>query len=106
MTKQDIINRIRAVLRRHPYVVRAELFGSLAHGEAGPESDVDLILMFDESKPKGFKSLGIYTELEAVLDGRKVDIVQDKLLHGFVKDNIQEDRELIYEKNSATQGET
>lgn len=98
MSKQKIVNRIRKVLERHRYVVRAELIGSLARGEDKPGSDVDLLIVYDENRPKGFRAFSIYGDLEESLD-RKVDIVQEKLMHGFIKENIKEDRELIYERN-------
>jgi predicted nucleotidyltransferase len=98
MNKQGLITTIRKVLTRHTYVVRAELFGSIARGDDKPGSDVDLLVLYDENRPKGLNSFAIFEDLEEAL-GRKVDIVQEKLLHGFVKTNIQEDRELIYERS-------
>lgn len=98
MSKQDIVNIIREVLERHRYVVRAELFGSLARGDDTPGSDVDILVVYDESRPKGFRAFSIYDDLEKSL-GRKVDLVQEELMHDFIKRNIQEDRELIYERH-------
>lgn len=96
MDKQKIIETIKEVIRsRHPYVIKAELFGSLARGDNQIDSDVDLILLYDENRPRGFEALGIHLDLEENI-GRKVDIVQDHLLHDFVKKNILSDRELIY----------
>ena len=97
MSKQEVVTTIRKVLNRHRYVVKAELFGSLARGEDRPGSDVDLLVVYDETRPKGFRAFSIYGDLEEAL-GRKVDIVQERLMHGFIKENIQEDRELIYER--------
>lgn len=61
-------------------VVHAYLFGSVAQGTAGPDSDVDLMVDLDEG-PGGRKALfsafdvgGIQFELTAIL-GRKVDLV-------------------------------
>ncbi|WP_320175939.1 nucleotidyltransferase domain-containing protein [Maridesulfovibrio sp.] len=99
MSKQEVINTIRQILKQHPYVLRAELFGSLARGDDRPGSDVDLLVVYDDAtRPKGFRAYTIYGELEEAL-GRNVDIVQDKLLHGFVRENIKDDRELIYERH-------
>ncbi|MCM0754200.1 nucleotidyltransferase domain-containing protein [Desulfovibrio aminophilus] len=98
MSKQEVVDKIREVLQRHRYVVKAELFGSLARGDDKPGSDVDLLVVYDKNRPKGFRAFSIYGDLEKSL-GRKVDIVQEKLIHGFIKKNIQEDRELIYERH-------
>ena len=61
-------------------VVHAYLFGSVALGTAGPESDVDLMVDLDEG-PHGRKPLfsafevgGIQFELTKIL-GRRVDLV-------------------------------
>ena len=64
-----------------------------------PESIITLLVVYDDkTRPKGFRAYTIYGELEDAL-GRNVDIVQDKLLHGFVRENIKDDRELIYERH-------
>ena len=97
MNKQEVIDMIRLVLLRHPYVIKAELFGSLARGDDQPGSDVDLLVVYDDNRPKGFRAFSIFVDLEESL-GRKVDLVEENLLYGFVKENIQKDRELIYER--------
>ena len=97
MSKQEVINIIREVLKCHRYVVKAELFGSLARGDDNPGSDVDLLVVYDENRPEGFMAFSIYGDLEDAL-GRKVDLVQEKLMHKFIKRSIQEDREVIYER--------
>lgn len=97
MSKHDIIRNICQVLERHRYVVKAELFGSVARGDDRPDSDVDLLVVYDESRPHGFRAYTIFGDLEKSL-GRNVHIVQENLLYGFVKENIRTDREVIYER--------
>ena len=97
MNKKEIIAKIRQVLERHRYVVRADLFGSLARGDDNPASDVDLLVEYDATRPKGFGIFSIFRELEEAI-GRNVDIVQEHLLHDCVKINVQTTRELIYER--------
>jgi predicted nucleotidyltransferase len=97
MDKQEIVAKIRLVFERHRYVVKAELFGSLARGEDQPGSDVDLLVVYDNTRPKGFRALSIFDDMEKSL-GRKVDIVQEHLLHDFLKESILNARELIYER--------
>jgi hypothetical protein len=95
--KQAIIDTVVRVLSRHKYVVHASLFGSLARGDFTPESDVDLLVEYDENRPKGFDAFSIYGELEEAI-GRKVEIVQKHLLHDFVAKNVIEDLEPIYDR--------
>jgi predicted nucleotidyltransferase len=98
MNKEDLISTVRSVLERHPYVLRAELFGSQQRGDATPASDVDLLVRFDqETRPKGIKLYAVELELEESL-GRPVEVVQEKLLRDNIRQAISADRELIYEK--------
>jgi predicted nucleotidyltransferase len=100
MNKEDLITAVRSVLERHPYILRAELFGSQQRGEATPASDVDLLVQFDpETRPKGINIYAVEMELEETL-GRSVEVVQEKLLRDTVRRAISTDRELIYEKAS------
>jgi hypothetical protein len=62
------------------------VFGSVARGEAGPESDIDLIVQFDP----GVTLLGhsaLARELEALL-GRKVQVVSERGLRPRVKERV------------------
>ncbi|MDR2935185.1 MAG: nucleotidyltransferase domain-containing protein [Candidatus Adiutrix sp.] len=98
MNKKDLITAVRSVLERHPYVLRAELFGSQRRGDATPLSDVDLLVQFDqEVRPKGVNIYAVELELEETL-GRPVEVVQEKLLRDNIRQAISSDRELIYEK--------
>jgi predicted nucleotidyltransferase len=54
VTRQYVLDRIAAArddLRRM-HVARLELFGSVARDESGEHSDVDLLVVFDESQKK------------------------------------------------------
>lgn len=62
------------------------LFGSVARNEAGPESDVDLLVEFN--RPVGlFAYLGVQENLEGLL-GRKVDLVMRGALRPQLRDRI------------------
>jgi predicted nucleotidyltransferase len=43
----EVIKRVRSVLKSHPEVTRAVLFGSRAKGNFKPFSDIDITLMGD-----------------------------------------------------------
>jgi Predicted nucleotidyltransferases len=82
MDRSDVIDRLHQSRSRLEAlgVVHAYLFGSVAHGTAGPDSDVDLMVDLDEG-PEGRKPLfsafdvgGIQFELTNIL-GRQVDLV-------------------------------
>ncbi len=68
------------------------VFGSVARGEAGPDSDVDFLM--DLSPGWGLALMGLWLDLEDVLH-RKVDIVAEESLHWFIRDRVvQEARPL------------
>lgn len=54
---------------------RVRLFGSVARGEDGPDSDIDFLIDFEPGHMVNAKSLGVLIDgLEKLLD-RKVDVV-------------------------------
>lgn len=65
------------------------VFGSLARGEAGPESDVDLLVKLDPGVTL-FKHAALVRELEALL-GRKVDVVSERGLRPRVREQVLRD---------------
>ena len=78
--KREAIIRIAA---RHG-ATRVRLIGSVARGEARPDSDVDLLVTWSEGASL-LDQAALMLELENLL-GRKVDIASD----GWVKPSIRE----------------
>ena len=62
------------------------VFGSLARGEARPDSDVDL-LIDKEAQTSAWFPAGLVLELEAIL-GRRVEVVTEKGLNPFLHDRV------------------
>jgi predicted nucleotidyltransferase len=63
------------------------IFGSVAHGEAGPESDVDLLVDVGPN-PSPFFPGGLLADLEELL-GRRVDVLTEDALHWYVRERIR-----------------
>ena len=79
-------------------VKRAWLFGSFARGEETPDSDVDLLVVFDRSKPIGlFRYARMHREMEELL-GRKVDLVEEGTLRPAASVTANRDKKIIYER--------
>lgn len=80
-------------------ILRAWLFGSCSRGEETPESDIDIMVDYDNSR--GLISLftmgGILMDLSDLL-GRKVDLVERKGLKDFARKSTDRDKILIYER--------
>ncbi len=77
----------RAILelaeRHGAYNVR--VFGSVARGEAGPDSDVDFVV--DVQPWVGLDFLALWDELEDLL-GREVDLVTERALKPRVRETV------------------
>lgn len=62
------------------------VFGSVSRGEAGPQSDVDILV--DLEPGRSLLDLGgLLMDLEDLL-GRKVDVVTEKGLHWYIRDKV------------------
>lgn len=58
------------------------LFGSVARGEARPDSDVDLLVKFEAGADWSlFDMPQLHSEFESLF-GRKVDVVEEHLIRG------------------------
>ncbi len=94
MSIEDIKNKAASVLKKYPTITEAYLFGSTVRGEAGPDSDVDVIVKF--SKLGGlFQFVQIKLELQNAL-GKKVDLVQDQALRKEFRSSIEKDKIKIF----------
>ena len=96
MGKSAIIETLRQYFSTQP-VLKAWLFGSFSRGEETQDSDVDIIVALDKSKPIGLKFFGMRSDLEELL-GRKVDLVSDGTLLPFAKESAERDGILVYER--------
>ena len=92
MTRQvvlEILSKALPDLRVRFGVSTLALFGSVARDEAGPESDVDLLVAFEwRAHFRAF--MGLQFALEELL-GAKVDLVTVKALRPFTMQFIEND---------------
>lgn len=93
---QKMIPQIQEYLATQP-VERAYLFGSCSRGEETKDSDVDLLVKLDYSKPIGMRYFQMMTDLEAKL-GRTVDLVPEDGLLSFARPYVDQDKIMIYER--------
>ena len=81
-------------------VLKAWLFGSFARGEETPLSDVDILVEIDDkAKVSLLKHAAMICDLEKILN-RDVDIVPERTLRPRVRESINQDKRLIYERAS------
>ena len=80
-------------------VLKAWLFGSYSRGEQRPDSDVDILLTLDRSKPIGIRFFGMWGDLERML-GKEVDLVTEGSLMPYAEESANRDKILIYERTA------
>ena len=87
-----------ASLCRRRHIRRLSLFGSLLRGNAGPDSDVDLLVEFSrEARPSFLDLAEIEQELSGLLAGRRVDLRTAEDLSRYFRDEVLGEAEIQYE---------
>lgn len=93
----NMIPRMQRYFATQP-VNRAYLFGSFSRGEEKPDSDVDIMVDLDKSKPIGlFQYVTMKLELQDLLQ-READLVERNELLPFAQKSANRDKLLIYER--------
>ena len=96
MTTGMMTKTIAEYFKTQP-VLKAWLFGSFSRNEQTPDSDVDIIVLLDKSRPIGLKFFGMWNDLEELL-GRKVELVSEGTLLPCAQESAEKDQILIYER--------
>lgn len=65
---------------------KVRVFGSVARGDAGAESDVDFLVDLDDERTL-FDLGHLLLDLEELL-GRKVDLVLEEALHPYIRKRV------------------
>jgi predicted nucleotidyltransferase len=94
MDREEVI----AVLRRHEMELRAagvaslSLFGSTARGDQRPDSDIDLLAAFDNSRRISLLDIvGIERQISQML-GRSVELIEEGTLKPRVRENVDSEK--------------
>lgn len=80
--------------RRH-HIVSLALFGSVLRDDFGPESDVDVLVEFEQGHVPGLAFFDMQEELSDLL-GRKVDLNTPGFLSPYFRDEVLEEAEVQY----------
>jgi len=86
--------QIRRVCTRYG-IARLEVFGSAGRGDAGPESDVDLLYELQPGTRLGWHIEYLADELSAIF-GRPVDLVSRSALHERLREKVLAEARLLY----------
>lgn len=96
---REMIPKIQQYFAGQP-VKKAWLFGSYSRGEERPESDIDILVQYDDSDKMSLLSISrIMVQMKHLL-GHDVDLVEDGRLLPFAQDSANRDKILIYERKN------
>jgi predicted nucleotidyltransferase len=93
VTKEQVLDTLRAHERelRNRGVLHAALFGSVARGEAKPDSDIDILVELAPDVAVGvYEYVGIEQYLSDLLASH-VDLANRKSLKAFVRPSAERD---------------
>lgn len=95
----DIISKIQQTLKKQP-VIRAWLFGSWSRMEERPDSDIDLLVDFNNSDSISLLDYtGFMLDIQDIT-GKQIDYVENGTLLPFANKNANQDKYIIYERAS------
>lgn len=92
-----VMRRLRKYFESQP-ISKAWLFGSRSRGDYREDSDYDILVSFDDSVGL-FKYAAIMSDLEELLN-KTVDLVSETSLLPWVKDEVEKEKVLIYERKA------
>ena len=91
------INTIRQYFATQP-IKKAWLFGSCSRGEERADSDIDILVEYNDSDSISLITISrIITYLSKKLN-RKIDLVEEGCLLPFARMSVEQDKQLIYER--------
>jgi uncharacterized protein len=98
MDKESAIRTLKAheAELRALGVQRLSLFGSVARGEAGPDSDVDLAAEFDPKACVGMIKYGLIDRRLRELLGRNIDLLGEPARGARMQAQIDRDRVHVF----------
>lgn len=95
--RMTAIHSVVGILSEAP-VQRAWVFGSFARMEERPDSDLDLLVDFEQGAPLGLMAVASLIQKLEKGAGRKVDLVPRSALKSFAKESVERDKYLVYER--------
>jgi uncharacterized protein len=87
-------DKIADFCQRH-HIRKLAVFGSVLHGDARPDSDLDVLVEFEPGHVPGLAFFAMEQELSEVL-GRKVDLNTPQFLSPYFRDKVLAEAEVQY----------
>jgi predicted nucleotidyltransferase len=88
-------NRAVAELCRRRHIRRLALFGSALRGELRRDSDLDVLVEFEDGHTPGFAFFDIESELSQIL-GRRVDLNTPQFLSPRIRRKVEAEAAVVF----------
>lgn len=88
------IERLHDICERYG-IAELDVFGSMARGDAGSDSDVDILYTLRPGRHLGWNIEDLNDEL-ADLFGRQVDLISKRAVNPYLRDEVLSEARLLY----------
>jgi predicted nucleotidyltransferase len=85
---------------RRSHIRKLSLFGSVLRDDFRPDSDVDVLVEFEEGHTPGFAFIDLQDRLSDLL-GRRVDLNTPEHLSRYFRDEVLAHAQVIYDRSTA-----
>ena len=80
---------------RQHHICKLAIFGSVLHGDARPDSDIDVLVEFEKSHEPGLDFFMMEADLSKLL-GRRVDLNTPAFLSRYFRQDVIAEAEVHY----------
>ena len=94
---QALATKIKNYLSSKP-ITKAWVFGSYARGEETSDSDIDLLVEYQQGYRPGLFGISLLMEELESLTGKKIDLVENGFLYPRIAQEVEAQKIQIYER--------
>jgi uncharacterized protein len=81
---------------RRNHIRKLSLSGSVLRDDFRPDSDIDVLVLFEPGYVVGFRIIEMEQELSTILGGHKVDLINEKYINPRLRNRVIESAEVQY----------
>jgi predicted nucleotidyltransferase len=85
-----------ARLCKRYHIRKLAFFGSVLRDDFNPDSDVDILVEFEEGHTPGLGFIDIQDDLSKLMGGREVDLVTPKFLNHRIRNRVLKEAHVAY----------
>jgi uncharacterized protein len=94
--KIEVPQQALADFCRRNHILKLSFFGSVLSDSFNPESDIDVLVEFEQGHVPGLALIRMQAELSQILGGRPVDLVTIKFLNRHMQNKIRTEAQVQY----------